>query len=329
MRAYDRGQADDEGLDLGQGGDHFDERIRLTRDLMQSVSTMGSAQARYLVDAYYNTQENRKRTDNQLRSLEVGSEPHQLIAWVTEKNWTLEQQIARALNAYTRDHPMGEWMRNIVGIGPVLSAGLLAHIYMGEWCAFCRAHNMADCEKRQASKRKVPKGREPIPPHQYTPERSCPTVGHIWQFAGIAGDNQRPWLEGQVRPFNGDFKVICWKVGHSFMMNSNRPNCFYGHIYKDRKAYEIKRNEAGELADQAAKALPRFRTTTEAYGYYKQGLLPPAHIDARARRYAVKLFLSHLHGEWHKRAFGTPPPLPYPIAFLGHAHLINPPNAAN
>jgi hypothetical protein len=32
----------------------------------------------------------------------------------------------------------------------------------------------------------------------------------------------------------------------------------------------------------------------------RSGGLPPAHLDARARRYAVKIFLSHLYAEWRK-----------------------------
>jgi len=359
------------GYDEEELEDHIDEKIRLTRDLIEASRTMGSEEARYLVDAYYATQENRKRTDNQVRAL--GVEPHFLIQWLSDKNRTLEHQIGRALDTYTQAHPMGDWMRGVVGIGPVLSAGLLAHIDM--------IH--------------------------------CPTVGHIWQFAGIAGPvaepasryasyridfrteidpnkpplveaadgrpltpyfpdgptahvyrltvgqndaplpvykgetimerderveagkwivceiqykylGQKPWEKGMKRPFNATLKVICWKIGQSFMKLSNREDCYYGRTYRDRKAYEIANNEAGILAEQAAKALPHFRKTTEAYKWYEKGMLPPAHIDARARRYAVKLFLSHMHGEWYEKFFGRPAPLPYPIAHLQHVHFIPP-----
>jgi hypothetical protein len=65
--------------------------------------------------------------------------------------------------------------------------------------------------------------------------------------------------------------------------------------------------------------------STEAFKHYSAGRLPPGQIDARARRYAVKLFLSHLHEVWYKAHFGKAPPLPYPIAILGHAHIKPPP----
>lgn len=312
--------------------EHVDERIRLSRDLVVAASTMGDAEARYLVDAYYMTQENRKRTDNQTRSFGE-EEPHVLIAWLAEKNRTIEHQVARALDAYTKGHLMGSWMREVVGIGPVLSAGLLAHIYMGTWCHHCKAHSALACQARQADPKnhKVDKDTGMtrfLIPHEYTPENSCPTVGHIWQFAGIAGDGQKPWEKGKIRPFNGQLKVLCWKVGQSFMKLSGRPDCYYGRVYRDRKAFEISRNESGQLASQAASQLPHFNRATEAYKWYAQGKLPPAHIDARARRYAVKLFLSHLHGEWHQRQFGTPAPLPYPIAYLDHVHFIPSPVAS-
>ena len=56
-------------------------------------------------------------------------------------------------------------------------------------------------------------------------------------------------------------------------------------------------------------------------------MLPPAHIHARAKRYAVKLFLSH----WHHVAYmieydGQEPPKPYILNQDGHTHFLAPPN---
>jgi len=49
-----------------------------------------------------------------------------------------------------------------------------------------------------------------------------------------------------------------------------------------------------------------------------------AQIDGRARRYAVKLFLSHLHLVWHFVEFGTLPPKPYALGQLDHGHFEPP-----
>jgi hypothetical protein len=310
--------------------DHIEETVRLGRDLRVAARTMSDDQARYLVDAYYIMQEDRKRTANQERSL--GEEPHEVIKWLSEKNRTLEEQIKVALDNYTQGHKMGPWMRRVYGIGPVLSAGLLAHIYMGIWCEHCRGHSKKDCKERQKKERarlrtKAKNPKLKVPKHKYSPVESCPTVGHIWQYAGYAADGQKPWEKGKKRPFNAEFKTLCWKVGQSFMKFSNEDDCVYGKYYRERKAYEIRNNEAGKLADQAAAMLPRFSPTTESYKHYSEGRLPPAHIDERARRYAVKMFLSHLHKVWYEMEFGRPAPFPFPIEHLGHAHYIPPPAA--
>jgi len=271
-----------------EGVEHVEELWRLSHDLIMASRTMGPEEARYLVDAYYIIQEDRKRTANQVRALTKGDEPHVVIQWLMEKNATLEKQIVRALAQYTMVHPMGSWMREVVGVGPVIAAGFLAHIDISR----------------------------------------SPTVGHLWQFAGIAGSGQKVWKKGERRPFNASLKTLCWKLGQSFMKLSNNPDCYYGRIYRERKAYEIANNEKGlpHIVEQAAAGAARVKKTTDAYKSYSVGKLPPGHIDARARRYAVKLFLAHLHDEYYEHHFGEPPPLPYPVAFLGHAHIKQPPH---
>jgi hypothetical protein len=76
----------------------------------------------------------------------------------------------------------------------------------------------------------------------------------------------------------------------------------------------------------AAELKSRFDKKTEAYKHLNAGKLPPGQIDARARRYAVKLFLSHLQQVWWKMETGTDAPKPYVITQLGHGHLIDPPH---
>lgn len=267
--------------------DHFDPGDdtwtvvrKLTRDLANAAKTMTVKEARFLVDNYYAMQRNRIRAGGQ--QMAMSTEPHETLSHLHEQSKLLEEQIKRALHVYAENKPIGQWLMGITGIGPVIAAGLLAHI---------------DIEK-------------------------APTVGHIWAFAGL--DPTKVWEKGKKRPHNAGLKVVCWKAGHSFMMNSGRESCFYGKLYKERKALEIERNNNGLFAGQAADILAKkkFDKSTDAYKAYSVGKLPPAHIDARARRYAVKLFLAHLHEVMYRERYGTAPPLPYPIAHLGHAHII-------
>lgn len=259
---------------------------KLNKDLRKAVVTLSDREARYLVDLYYQMQDNRKRGDNQTRAMTESGEPHGVISWVAVQSETLETRVKQLLDSYSRSKPIGKWARGICGIGPVIAAGLMAHI---------------DITK-------------------------APTVGHIWRFAGL--DPTQKWEKGQKRPWNASLKVLCWKIGESFVKVSGNDRDVYGKVWLRRKEEEQAKNEAGAFADQAKAVLEarRIGKETEAYKHYSGGKLPPAHIHARAKRYAVKLFLSH----WHERAyefhFGTKPPLPYPIAILNHAHKVEPPD---
>jgi Transposase IS116/IS110/IS902 family len=199
----------------------------------------------------------------------------------------LENAIKSALDAYSAHDPVGAWARSILGIGPVIAAGLLAHI---------------DIEK-------------------------APTAGHIWRYAGL--DPTSVWSKGTKRPWNASLKVLCYKIGESFVKVHNNERDVYGHIYAERKAFEIARNESGAFADQAAAKLKAFKIgkDTQARTHYEAGRLPPAHIHARARRYAVKLFLAHLQEVmfWHR--YGERAPKPYILTKPEHVHYLAPPNA--
>ena len=299
---------------------------RLGRDLRAAAATLSDTEARFLVDLYYSAQEDRKRSRAQERALEEGREPHSIISWFADQSATIEKQIESALDRYTQSHVMGSWMRDIFGIGSVLSAGLLAHIYVGNWCSVCHAHSEETCKSWQEHPRK---GKVHLPAHDWSPVPSLPTVGMIWQFAGIAGDGQHEWLPNTKRPWNQQLKTLCWKIGDSFVKFSNDERCFYGRIYRERKEQEVRYNESLQFKHHAdarlARDQKRGKKSKENEPYHQQGILSPGHIDLRARRYAVKLFLSHMHDEWYRRIFKTEPPAPYPIAFLGHAHLIPPP----
>lgn len=266
----------------------LDPISRLSRDIKSALVSLSEQEARYLVDAYYTMQGYRIQASNQVRALNESKEPHEVLLWLEANNELLENQIRRALDAWTETRPLGRWAKSITGIGPVIAAGLLAHIDITR----------------------------------------APTAGHIWRFAGL--DPTTKWAKSTKRPWNANLKTLCWKIGESFVKVSGNPNDVYGKIYLERKAVEVEKNARKEFADQAAAQLAakRIDKATEAYKSYEQGLLPPGHLHARAKRYAVKLFLSHYHEVAYKEHFGQPPPKPYPIEHLGHEDKIEPPRLA-
>lgn len=259
---------------------------RLTRDLKNAAITLSEHEVRFLVDAYYAMQRDRIRGAHQARTLEKSDEPHAVLMWLTDQRGTLEKQVARALDAYSASQPAGQWARSIVGIGPIISSGLIANIDI----------------------------------------RKAPTVGHIWRYAGQ--DPTMIWEKGKKRPWNGSLKRLCWIIGESFVKVSSNDRDVYGQIYLKRKEYEALKNDAGDYAEQANNALTQknYRDDTKAKAVYMTGKLPPGHLHARAKRYAVKIFLSHLHHVMFELQFNEKPPRPFIIEHGGHTHFMEPPN---
>ena len=259
---------------------------KLNRDLKKAASTLSKREVRFLVDNYYTMQGNRIRGAAQVREMTETGEPHEILAWYSNQFRIFEDEVKKALDAYSRSTEIGQWLRSICGIGPVIAAGLIAFV---------------DIEKADSA-------------------------GKIWQYAGL-NPNQE-WKKGETMPWNARLKTLCWKIGESFVKVSANKNDVYGKVYVARKELEISRNEALEFREQATAKLAKFKIgkDTEAFKWYSVGKLPPAHIHARAKRYAVKLFLAHFHEVYYEITFGKKPPAPYPIAILGHKDRINPPN---
>lgn len=258
---------------------------KLSKDLREAAKGLGPQEARFLVDSYYIVQETRKRLANQIRSMGESGEPSTLLNWYFDQQRSLEKFLKTALDVYSANHEVGVWMRSIKGVGPVIAAGFLAHI---------------DITK-------------------------AVTAGSIWRFAGL--EPTMEWNKGQRRPWNASLKVLCWKLGASFVKVSggDHPSP-YGMRYRRWKQIYQDRNDAGDYKDLSAKMLEtkNFSKTTEAYKAYAEGRLPPGRIDLRARRKAVKLFISHLHDFWYRHHFQQEPPVPYIFTHSNgqHVHFI-------
>lgn len=100
--------------------------IKLNKDLKQLARSMNVDEARHLVDSYYQMQENRMRFGGQIRAMK--DEPHGVLVWLEGNASTLEKQIATALTCFAQSQHMGQIAMSVVGIGPVIAAGLIAHI---------------------------------------------------------------------------------------------------------------------------------------------------------------------------------------------------------
>lgn len=138
----------------------LDPLVRLSRDLKLAADTLGDKEARFLVDYYYTLQDARIVAKNVIRASEDDDiEPHEILSWLAAHAWRLESTVKSALGIYAQSKVPGQWAQSILAIGPVLSAGVIAHF---------------DITK-------------------------APTAGHFWSFAGQNPEQvwkkgeKRPW----------------------------------------------------------------------------------------------------------------------------------------
>lgn len=254
--------------------------MRLARDTKAAARLLKRGEARWLVDTYYQMQDGRIRSGNQLRKQQESAEPGKLIEWVFETWKRFEGAIKAALGEFAATYRVGQWLQAQTGIGPVLSAAMLCNFDIRKGC----------------------------------------TVGHFWRFAGL--DPTCIWEKGKKRPYNAQLKAICaYKMGECFVKFQNHEHCYYGHLFAAKKTELVEANAAGKFADFAAKELERVQADKALWNKmkdkpriedWKAGRICPANIHDRARRWAVKLFISHLH-EVMYRDFndGKMPPAPF------------------
>ena len=306
---------------------------------------VGKDEIRFLVDAFYQLQGDRIRTTNQLRSLKDRNLESAIINWFANYQDQSERNLAKILSIYVDSQELGQWLSSILGIGPLISAGLMAYI---------------DIEK-------------------------APTVGHIWRYAGLdpsskwisSADSTKivskhvagttPTREemanisveinrrlenlersaeeykngkptGKItkaslakgiskRPYNATLKTLCFKISDQLCVRQvNNEKNYYAPLFLERKAKEHAKNLAGDFADIAERKIDTVGKTTKEYKAYKEGKLSDGEIQMRSRRWLVKLFLSHYHHVAYTLRFGENPPKPYAFSHLGHGHVVSPPN---
>jgi len=214
-----------------------------------------------------------------------------------------EETISKWIKEYVSNDPIGKWLIATKGIGPILAGGLISYI---------------DITK-------------------------CQTAGSIWRYAGWEG-HRPPKQKGKKLDYNPDFRVLCWKCGESFQKLSGvikdsegnpvlddkgnvQYKSLYGGLYAEKLKWYIEKNEAGGFAEAAKTALSEKNiTATATKECYESGKLPMAHLISMAKRYAVKIFLSHLFEVWYEYENKKAAPRPFVEVHCGHVHMIQPPN---
>lgn len=268
-------------------------------------------EARTLVDNYYQIQELRKRLGNQISAVERNTDKSTSDNLLTTRYlfnnyFKLEKEIKKALDIFTSAQPVGAWLKEIKGIGPVISAGLLAYLDITKApkpSCFWQYSGLNIGNRPWYSKEEaqgfIKQAKKYMAENEFTDRDQ-----YITYLASISKTNVMLLEEKKtdlelakvisMPPYNRNLKTLLWKAGQSFLKVCNRGS-LYGRLIQERKVYEITKNEKLEYADQAATALKRKTfTNKKVKEIYEAGKLPPGHIEQRCENHAVKIFVSHL-----------------------------------
>jgi len=314
--------------EVGQGPESAPILKKLDKNTRMLAGELKREEARALTDLYYLLQNGRIRAAGQLRAITKESDDQiegtttPMLAFFFDQFVSLEGQIKRCLGAFAASKMPGAWMQSLYGVGDVISAGLLAHIkierapHAGNLMRFAGLTNDPWLGSDKARELVVelealaddPKDiEELILLAQTRLRRQAGSIRKMMQSMfgdeEISEEDFKPTRADLIktlalRPWNADLKCLAvFKLGESFVKTQNYDEDYYGHIFARRKALYTTYNAEGKFTEEAAKVLAskNINKKTDAYKAYSIGQLPKAHIHARARRYAVKLFLSHLH----------------------------------
>jgi len=242
---------------------------------------------RQWVDTYYRIQQLRLAFEGTTRAFKKLNRDYQWYEYLAAKMKKLEDFSAKNISVgLDRQDPVAGWLLSLKGVGPIYAAGLISNI----------DYSMVN------------------------------SVGRLQQYCGYTTSAVRK--KGQKLNYNPWMKSLLHNIGKSFVFSSNRPDCFYGQLYKEFKADESKKNTDGRYADLAAQILAskNFAKGTAAKSAYQKGVLPAAHIVARAQRRMLKVFIAHLAEVIHEATTGEEIVNPYVFAHLQHKDRIEVPN---
>ena len=253
---------------------------------------------RRLTDIYYDIQDVRIRTASRLRVFPIKSEtgyPDEILK--------IEKQTKKEIENHLESVPIYvQWLKEVKGIGPCLSGGLIG-IIMVKFSLKDSLGGCSEVQKRFALKTKDKKFRVP----EIRGISAFANVSKLWRFSGLdVVDGHAPRRRrGEHVTWSPKMRTLCWKIGESFVKVGD----FYRTQYEEFRRMEDERNFICEVCK---KNHPKAKQCIKGHRY------------ARAKRKTVKMFLAHLFDRWY-RLEGLTPPKPYAQKFLGHDSYVPPP----
>ena len=322
------------------------QAIRVSKELKTSIVTIGGisrAEMLMLVNLFYQQQAYRKAIKEQIRSIEQGrangtKTTVMVLNYVLNNVALIENEIQKILKLVVESDVVGNWLLQIIGIGPVLAAGCLAYFniegkeYATQFMSYAGLNdNKREWLGRGKSKEIINAivGKEKRITDDMVYEIAAKTKWNYNRLLDKAYDEKKGvWSKEKlisacaIPPYNTEVKAFMYKVGSAFQWVCNKPDSVYGRIYNQRKVLETQRNEEGWNKEYCKKALREnsIAKSTETYACYSEGKITKAQINLRAMRVAEQLFLSHLFEEMYRVHYDKVPPRYYTLVHMKELH---------
>lgn len=327
--------------------------LKLDNELKHRIMSMKKitrSDMKTLVDLFYQIQKSRIRLENQIRAIKQEKDTSEENSFILEfflKNFKImESNISKVIEMAVNISPVGQWLMQVKGVGPVIAAGIIAYLdvrdkqYASQFISYAGLNDnnrpWLGVEKSRAIVNEV---MAEMKTKKVTDEvveqialRSKWSYSHIRDWA--YNPDKDTWSKDKVIkaisvvPYNRTLKTLMHKCGESFHWKCNDAESVYGTLFTQRRDQENIKNENGEFSDQAANILvtKNIGKDTAAYKSYSHGKLPKAHINARALRWTEKIFLAHVFEEMYRVEYDEIPPRYYILEHGNGQHnkLIEP-----
>lgn len=288
--------------------EQFVSEVRLRDDLKAAAKIMGRQELRFIADSFEQRQLDRIRTAHRQRTTLGAGEPGAVLAYLAQRELALEKILGAVMGIAAREDPLGKWMLSQKGVGPLLSARLVA---LGNWGAPNAAKVLAFAGFNPD--RKWAKGEKR--PWSARLKRLCYLLGE--SFVKVS-NNDGAFYGKVYREAKDEYWARNLRGDYVEVARAER-----AHV--DKATEKWKWNNGCFTVEQAKE---RIAGVMPEAGEPGSGLemLAPGHIHDRARRKTVKLFLCHAwEVEQRLNNPGVEPPRPWVIEHGGHTKYIRPP----
>lgn len=332
----------------------------LNRDAKDAARLFGSQEARYFVDLYYSIQKTRIRVGNQIKATLVArgekadkqdtgdeaqtpqaAEPNYLFQVIYGEFLLMEERAKQALHEYAKGQDKGRWLLAQTGIGPVLAAGIMAHINEE------RAKNAGSVWRFAGFDPNITWEKGQVRPYNQTLKtlgwkvadsmlkqkgRDACYYGKIYDgrkayemFNNVTGKYRRTAQDNLTRKFGPDSETYWWNIGAYRAVKITEDSTEPIPTFPEwAEAWEKREKDA-----EARKVVARYAAMNPVDFTVAGGLpmLSPYHIHMRSLRLIPKMLFSHYFDIAFFLKFGTPPPLPEVFDEGQHKHFCMPPQA--